>query len=101
VFGRLKFRGQGRVGLGQLVNQPLPGGFIGRGSNLLVARRKEFFFLQLDALPWRVAQHAIKAALGSHFRKFQRPVEEALRLAQLLHLLQQPSLELATRTQAA
>ena len=46
-----------------------------------VAGGKKFFFLQLDALPWRVAQHAVKAAGGKHLGKGQRPVQHARLLA--------------------
>ena len=48
-----------------------------------VAGGKEFFFLQFDALPRRVAQHTVKTpvAVGStgrkHLRKRQGPVEHA------------------------
>ena len=46
-----------------------------------VAGGKKFFFLQLDALPRRVAQHAVKAAGGKHLGKGQRPVQHARLLA--------------------
>ena len=40
-------------------------------------RGEEFFFLEFDALPWRVAQHAVKSALGKDLGKGQGPVEHA------------------------
>ena len=51
---------------------------VGHGG---VAGGKKFFFLQLDALPRRVAQHAVKAARRKHLGKGQRPVQHARLLA--------------------
>ena len=45
---------------------------------------KKLFFLQLDAFPRRVAQHAVKPPLGKHLGKGQRPMEHSRVLTRLL-----------------
>jgi hypothetical protein len=53
-------------------------------SHIAVAGGEKLFFLQLDALPRRVAQHAVKAATGKHLRKGQRPVQTRVPLRRRL-----------------
>ena len=64
-------------------------GFVFGGGHQGAAGGKEFFFLQLDALPRRVAQHHRKTAFGGHLRKGQPPMEHAVGAAQVVRGLRQ------------
>ena len=88
----LAFAAQQRVarGAGQLLRQRALAqgvdvaaalGFVAGVGHGGVAGGKKFFFLQLDALPRRVAQHAVKSARRKHLGKGQRPVQHARLLA--------------------
>ncbi|MNJ41998.1 hypothetical protein D3C77_369460 [compost metagenome] len=54
-----------------------------------MAGGKEFLFLELDALPRRIAQYHIETALLAleYLRKSQAPVKEALTLSNCLYQL--------------
>ena len=56
-------------------------GLVAGLRHVVVAGGEEFFLLQLDAFPRRIAQHAVEAALREYLRKCQRPVEHAGLLA--------------------
>ena len=53
-----------------------------------MAGGKEFFFLQLDAFPRRIAQHAIKTPRSKHLRKGNGPVEDAGGFAHVLRVVE-------------
>ena len=82
-FRRLKrgeerlFRGQG-IGAGQLLDEPVARRFVRGGGDRGRARREELLFLQLDALPGRVAQHDVEPAAPHDFGEGQAPMEEAV-----------------------
>ena len=63
--------------LGQPLNALAAFGLVPGLGHVAVAGGEEFFFLQLDAFPRRVAQHAVKAPRREHLRKRQWPVQHA------------------------
>ena len=73
-----------RAGVGgiECLDQPGAGRRIGGGGDLGTARAEELLFLQLDALPRRIGQHDIEAALREHLGEGQPPVEEVVFLGQ-------------------
>ena len=68
------------------LDQPLAGGSVGRVGDLGAALGKPLLLLELHALPRRIAEHAVEAALGEHLREGQVPVEELVLARKALDL---------------
>src|SRR6266511_2844230 len=47
--------------VGQMLDHPFPGRSVGGGCNGWASQREPFSLLNLDALPWGVAQHHVEA----------------------------------------
>lgn len=69
-----------RVGLGQLADEPRARRLCWSRGDARIARGEELLLLQLYALPRRVGEDHIEAAVSEDFRKFERPMKEALAL---------------------
>ena len=80
VDGVREFLCQVGVGFGERVYEALALRLVARGGYLAVALSEKFLFLQLDALPGRVAENRVEPAAREHFGELKGPVEEPARL---------------------
>ena len=76
VDGVREFLCQVGVGFGERVYEALALRLVARGGYLAVALSEKFLFLQLDALPGRVAENHVEPAAREHFGELKGPVKE-------------------------